>query len=303
MNFLAAYIMKGRMEAMLVASSLVLLSLIISPISIVSSATVALVTLRRGAVEGLYVLAWSALASAVLGFFLLGSFQFALLYVAMLWLPIWLISIVLREGRHLSLAVEIAVMIGLVGVVGAYLFVSDLPNVWVAIMTQFLNVAAANAPLQADQLLLAQNNIGLFSHYMTGMVAAGSVFSLLLGLFLGRWWQASLYNPGGFGQEFLSLSTQPRLAVGTLAVTAVAWFSSSGIVSEILRNGSILLLVLYIFIGSAVVQGWFAERKLSALTIPMFYLTLFLVPYTVVPVALIGLADAWLNLRTKKPTI
>lgn len=302
MNFLAAYIMKGRLQAMLVASSLALLSLIITPISIVSSATVALVTLRRGAVEGLYVLGCSALASAALGFFLLGSFQFALLYVAILWLPIWLISIVLREGRHLSLAVEIAVMMGLLGVVGAYLFVSDLANAWVAILTQMLNMAAANSPLQPDQLLQVQNNIGLMSHYMTGMVAAGSVFSLLFGLFLGRWWQANLYNPGGFGQEFLSLSTQPRLAIGTLAVTAVAWFSS-GIFSEILRNSSILLLVLYTFIGSAVVHGWFAGRKLSAFTIPMFYLTMFLVPYTAVPVALIGLADAWLNLRTKKPTI
>ena len=54
MGFLASYIMRGRLQAMIVASTLALLSLIIPPVSVVSSATVALVTLRRGAVEGLY---------------------------------------------------------------------------------------------------------------------------------------------------------------------------------------------------------------------------------------------------------
>ena len=97
MNFLAAYIMRGRMQAMMVASSLALLSLILPPVSIVSSASVALVTLRRGANEGLFVLVCACLSAALLGFFLFGNFQFALLYGLVLWLPIWVISIVLRE--------------------------------------------------------------------------------------------------------------------------------------------------------------------------------------------------------------
>lgn len=302
MNFLATYIMKGRMQAMIVASSLALLSLIVTPVSIVSSATVALVTLRRGAKEGLYVLVCSALAASVLGFMVLGSFQFALLYAALLWLPIWVISIVLREGRHLSLAVEIAVLLGLLGVVGAYLFVGNIAGMWVAILTQMLSMAAANAPLAPDQMMQVQQNIDTMAHYMTGMVAAGSVFSLLFGLFLARWWQANLYNPGGFGKEFLSLSTPPRLAVGTVLVVAVAGLSQ-GLFSEILRNSAILLAVLYVFIGSAVVHGWFSSRKMATYTVPMFYLTMFLVPYTAIPVALLGIADAWLNFRTKKSTL
>ncbi|WP_459990232.1 hypothetical protein [Methylosoma difficile] len=294
--------MKNRMQAMIVASSLAMLSLIITPVSIVSSASVALVTLRRGALEGLYVLLCSAIASAVLGFLLLGNFQFALLYGALLWLPVWLISIVLREGRHLSLAVEIAVMLGVVGVIGTYVFVGDVANMWVAILTQVLGMAAANSPLPQDQLMPIQQNIAMMAHYMTGMVAAGSVFSLLFGLFLGRWWQANLYNPGGFGQEFLSLSTPPRMALGSLAIIAVAWLSS-GVFSEVLWNIAILLFVLYTFIGSSVAHGWFAGQKLARFSVPMFYLTMLLVPYTALPVALIGLADAWLNLRTKKSTI
>jgi len=289
-RFLAAYIMRGRMQAMIVASTLALLSLIMPPVSILSSASVALVTLRRGAFEGFYVLVCSSAAAALLGFFLLGNYQFALLYGVVLWLPVWLISIVLREGRYLSLAVEIAVLIGIVGVVGFYLYDSAPAVMWKNVLMQML---PPNAPIGE-----MQPTLDMLSHYMTGIVAAGSVFGLLFGLFLGRWWQAVLYNPGGFRQEFLSLSTQPRLVIGSIAVIAVASLAS-GAISEIAWNIGILLFVLYTFIGTSVLHTVFAAMKLGRFMVPMLYITLFLIPHALLPVALIGLSDPWMNLRNK----
>ncbi|MCL7420569.1 MAG: hypothetical protein M8364_06665 [Methylobacter sp.] len=290
MRFLAAYIMRGRLQAMIVASSLALLSLIIPPVSIVSSASVALVTLRRGAFEGLYVLVCSSAAASLLGLFLLGSYQFALLYSMMLWLPVWLISIILREGRHLSLAVEFAVLLGMLGVVGFYLYEAEPAVMWKEVLSQMV---PPNAPV--DEI---QRTLDVLSHYMTGVVAAGTVFGLLFGLFLGRWWQSVLYNPGGFKQEFLSLNTKPRLAIGSVAVVVVAWVSS-GVLSEVAWNMTILLFVLYTCIGTAVMHAVFASMKLGRYMVPMFYLTLFLIPHAMLPVALVGLIDAWLNLRNK----
>jgi hypothetical protein len=289
-SFLAAYIMRGRLQAMLVASSLALLSLIIPPVSIVSSASVALVTLRRGAFEGLYVLVCSSAAASLLGLFLLGNYQFALLYSMVLWLPVWLISIVLREGRHLSLAVEFAVLIGVLGVVGFYLYEAEPAVMWKEVLSQMV---PPNAPV--DEI---QRTLDVLSHYMTGVVAAGTVFGLLFGLFLGRWWQSVLYNPGGFKQEFLSLNTKPRLAMGSLAIVAVAW-ASSGTLSEVAWNMTILLFVLYTCIGTAVLHAVFASMKLGRYLVPMFYLTLFLIPHVILPVALVGISDAWMNLRNK----
>jgi hypothetical protein len=265
-RFLAAYIMRGRLQAMIVASSLALLSLIIPPVSIVSSASVALVTLRRGAFEGLYVLVCSSAAASLLGLFLLGSYQFALLYSMMLWLPVWLISIILREGRHLSLAVEFAVLLGMLGVVGFYLYEAEPAVMWKEVLSQMV---PPNAPV--DEI---QRTLDVLSHYMTGVVAAGTVFGLLFGLFLGRWWQSVLYNPGGFKQEFLSLNTKPRLAIGSVAVVVVAW-ASSGVLSEVAWNMTILLFVLYTCIGTAVMHAVFASMKLGRYMVPMFYLTLF----------------------------
>ena len=278
------------MQAMLVASSLALLSLMMPPVSVVSSATVALVTLRRGAYEGLYVLGCSSLAAALLGFLALGNFQFALLYVMVLWLPVWLISIILREGQHLSLAVEIAVLIGIVCVIGFYLYAPDPVALWKAVLSQMI---PADVPVPD-----IQRTIDILVHYMTGVIAAGSVFGLLFGLFLGRWWQANLYNPGGFRQEFLSLSTKPRISIGAIVVLIIAVTSPVG-VSEIAWNVCILLFVLFTVIGVAVLHYAFSMMKLGRYMVPMFYITLFLIPHAMLIVGLVGLSDPWLNLRKK----
>jgi hypothetical protein len=278
------------MQAMLVASSLAIVSLIMPPVSIVSSASVALVTLRRGAVEGLVVLGCSTLIAGVLGFFLLGNYQFVLLYGMVLWVPVWLISIVLREGRYLSLAVEIAVLLGILGVVGFYLYSTEPAAMWKTMLSQMM---PPNAPVED-----VQRAFDMLSHYMTGIVAAASVFGLLFGLFLGRWWQALLYNPGGFRQEFLSLNTPPRLAIGSILVVVIASLSS-GVTSEIFWNISILLFVLYTFIGTSVLHTVFAAMKMGRYIVPMFYVTMFLIPHAMLPVAIVGLSDAWMNLRNK----
>ena len=275
---------------MIVASTLALVSLIMPPVSIVSSASVALVTLRRGAFEGLIVLVCSTVVAGGLGFFLLGSYQFVLLYGMVLWVPVWLISIILREGRFLSLTVEVAVLIGVVGVVGFYFFNTDLATMWKNILSQMV---PPNAPVQD-----ITHTLELVSHYMTGIVAAASVFGLLFGLFLGRWWQALLYNPGGFKQEFLALNTQPRLAIGSVVVVIVASLTS-GLTSEVSWNIAILLFVLYTFIGTAVLHSLFASMKMGRYMVPMFYVTMFLIPHAMLPVALVGLSDAWMNLRNK----
>jgi hypothetical protein len=278
------------MQAMIVAATLALVSLIMPPVSIVSSASVALVTLRRGAIEGLIVLACSTAVAAVLGFFLLGNYQFVLLYGMVLWVPVWLISIILREGRYLSLAVEIAVLLGVMGVVGFYLYDADMAVMWKNILSQMV---PPNAPVED-----IQHTLDLLSHYMTGIVAAAAVFGLLFGLFLGRWWQALLYNPGGFRQEFLSLKTHPRLAIGSIVVVVIASLSS-GVISEVSWNIAILLFVLYTYTGAAVLHAVFAAMKMGRFIVPMFYVTLFLIPHAMLPVALVGLSDTWMNLRNK----
>lgn len=296
MKFLAAYIMKGRVQAMTVASSLALLSLLFPPVSIVSSASVALVTLRRGANEGLYILIISCLATALLGMLLFGSYQFALLFGLVLWLPIWLISIVLREGRHLSIAIEIAVILGVLGVMGFYLYHPAPSALWNNVLNQLVQPMmdnAADVPVEEIRQSLSR-----FSRLMTGAIAAGTVYGMLFGLFLGRWWQAVLYNPGGFKAEYLALRTHPQLAIATVVVVTMALFLS-GVVAEVCWNIVVLLFVLYTIIGTATLHAAFARMKRARFMVPFLYITLVMVPHVSIAVAIFGLGDTWLNLRNK----
>ena len=300
MKFLASFIMRGRMQAMAVASFLALLSLILPPVSIVSSAAVALVTLRRGAYEGLLVLLSASVAAALLGVVVLGNFQFAFGYALILWIPVWMLSIVLREGRHLSLAFEIASALGVLAVIGFYLFAQDPANYWQAVLSIMVEPMLQASEVPAEQISLT---ITLLARYMTGIIATGSVTGLLLGLLLARWWQAKLYNPGGFGAEYLSLRMPFRFTMATIVVFLVAALSS-GMIAELAWNIGIILFMLYSFIGTAIAHALISTTKAKRFLLPFFYMLIFVVPHIVLPVAIIGISDTWLNLRKniKKPS-
>jgi hypothetical protein len=298
-SFLAAFIMKGRLQAILVASLLALVSLtmhlVIAPfIIIVSFASIALVTLRKGGRDGLYVLLSASFITAVLRALLEGDVLFLwmmLVSCLTMWLPVWLVAVVLRETRHLALAIESAVFIGVLGVISFYLYVTEPAVIWQATFEPWLQMLPADAPVDG-----MREAVQAFSHYMTGVFAASTVFSVLSGLFLGRWWQSALYNPGGFKQEFLFLRTGTRLAIGSIVVVVSAKIMS-GMLAEVAWNIVILLFVLYLFIGTSVLHTLFSGRKKSRFFVPMLYITLFLIPHVMLPVALVGLCDTWLNLR------
>ena len=281
------------MEAILVASSLALLSLVLPPVSIVSSAAVALVTLRRGGYEGLYILIASYVLAAILGLVIFGSFQFALLYGPL----IWLIAMILREVKELSIAVEITVLFGVAGIVVFFIFVNDPAAMWGSILTQMTQPVLENSDVDFPVEKIKQN-IQFFSHFMTGGVAAGSVYGLLFGLFLARWWQSVLYNPGGFREEYLSLKVRPKLAIVSIVIAAIAWLMS-GVLSEICWNITILFVVLYTIVGTAILHIVFSTMKTRFFMVPFLYLTLVFVPHMTIVVVIVGVIDTWLDLRSK----
>lgn len=300
MSFLAHFIMRGRMQAIMVASTLAIVSLLFPPVSIVSSASVALVTLRRGMMEGLWVLLSASAASALLGVILFNNFYFALLYGLVLWLPIWACAVVLREGRVLSLALESAVLLGIAAILIFYGYSDNPGAVWQTVFEQMTGQLAQRTPdIQPEKI---QQVLAFFAKFMTGIVASGVIYSMLFGLFLGRWWQSVLYNPGGFREEYLKLSVNRKLASASAIIIGVA-FSGYGQLAEIAMNIAVLLFVLYTVIGAAVLHALISKlsnaQYIRFLT-PMLYLSLTLIPQSMVIVALIGLLDAWLDLRNKQ---
>jgi len=293
--FLAEYMMKGRMQAVLIATTFALLSLLFPPITVLSCCAVALVTLRKGILEGLIVLLIAALIGAVFSIFLVDNFLFVFGYGLLIWLPVWFISVVLFVTHNLARAIETAVLLGVVSVIGFYLLMPDPALFWEVMLNNLIEPMLSETNNQAI-------SIEQFSHYMTGMVAAGYISGVLLSIILARWCQAMLYYREGFKQEFLALKTNKRIA-NTLIVIVSCGLLAEAKVAEIAWNMIVPLFVLYTFIGMAILHVLLTAKSNSRTMVSLFYgfmfMFSFITPLVFLSVAITGLSDSWLNMREK----
>ncbi len=290
------------MQAILVASSLAMLSLQLPPVSIVSSAAVSLVTLRRGGNEGLFILICSCLSAALFGFVILGNFEFAIMYGLGLWLPVWLVSIILKEVQSLSVTIQITHILGMIGVVGFFLYIDSPTEFWLSkinLVIQTILDNTAGLPDQEKLNVFSQNQelITLYAKAMTGVFITGGIMSLFLGLFLARMWQAALYNPGGFRDEYLALRTHPVFIIILISSVAIGNLMT-GFMANLGWNIAIVLMALYALIGLSTLHFAFSHMKTGRFLVPFLYISLIITPGAAgVILIIVGLIDAGLNLR------
>jgi hypothetical protein len=205
MRGLAEFIMRGRWQALGVAvlgSGSLLFGW-------VSAAAIALVTLRNGSASGGWLTLWAILPAIIIAA-ISGDTGSVLLL-----LGTFILAVILRESVSLSLAVMASVPLALLG--GAALTLFN------GVFLQEL-VATFNQALAQFEQELAQGEAaemvfnGVSVPQVAALLATGNAVIALLSLILGRYWQASLYNPGGFGEEFRAL----RLPVGAVLLMASA---------------------------------------------------------------------------------
>ncbi|MGR9106256.1 MAG: hypothetical protein ACU843_04920 [Gammaproteobacteria bacterium] len=295
MRFLGYYVMRGRMQAVVVAVVFVLLSLLLPPLNMVSAAAIALVTLRRGYREGFVTMFGSSVAVGILGQILFGSPEFVIAYAAGFWLPVWLFSILLRESGRLGLTLDVAIVLGFLVIIGIYLYAEDPASLWQERLQLVTQPLLKNPPtgIEPDDIEIGIQTI---SHYMTGILVAGSVISLISAMLLGRWWQALLFNPGGFRKEFLNVRSHTAIAYLALLAFGLAWLGGA-LIAEAMKNVGILVFFFYLIFGIAVLHGWICTTTISRWLLPLAYTLMLLVPHVLLPVALLGLTDPWANWR------
>jgi hypothetical protein len=203
--------------------------------------------------------------------------------------------LVLRRAISLPLALEVGGAVGAVGVLVVYATVGDPAPFWKDLLDHYVAPALEKGAWQGRAAELEQV-LSAIAELMTGAVAAGSVFGLLLGLLLGRWWQSLLYNPGGFGQEFQRLRL--HRATGYLALAAVAAAVLSGMHAGIATDLVLVVAVLYVFQGISVVHG--LVKILGghlAWLVGMYSLLALVLPQMLMVLAGLGYADSWIDLR------
>ncbi len=296
MRLLASFVMQGRLQATLaVVIITVLLLIILQPLAIFGAAALALVSLRRGALEGAAVMLLAATACALI----LLSFQAnpisVFISLLLLWLPVWGLALLLRYSRSLGMMVAVALLIGIVLAVVVQLYTSV--EEWVEALGPHLS-----AMLEQGKILDPEQRaeiIRSIAGWMPGVIATLFFLQLVSVLLLARWWQSLLYNPGGFRAEFLQL----RLPRGVAIVTIVALLLNlAGVsLSGMLLDYLILLLLAACFVhGLALVHGLADKHGVNTpWLVGMYALLVIFMPYAESLLSAAGLADSWFDFRAR----
>jgi len=296
MQALARYIMHGRVQAIGSVVSLALLSLIISPLAIFTTAGVALVTLVHGYREGLLNLLLSTVILTVFTGVALSQPAIGMEMALKFWLPAWFLASIVSARTSMSLAIVVAAVISCLLVLGFYFF-TDPATHWQEVINKQLIPMLKEAGMQIQEGAEAEKLWLFMSKIMTGSAIAIFLALQTSSLLLARWWQALLYNPGGFGQEFRQLRFGMLAANVAFVVTVLVITTTN----ELVLNLFFVVIVLMMFQGLAVVHNLVAKCKLSpSLLIGVYALMLFTLQHGAIVlllIASIGLLDNWLNLR------
>ena len=296
MQLLASFAMRGRSQSVMLTTVLAMLSLLLPPLNILSSSVVALVTLRNGPAEGGLVLVLAGVASGLLAWLTLGQILPMAGFLLLMWLPVWLLSLLLRNSRSLALALVGALGLGLLVIAVQFMQTQDLAAAWRELLEPF-----AQSLTEAQLIDAAQQEelLGVMAYWMPGVTAAGYFLQSMLALLLARWWQAVLYNPGGFRSEFHSLRMHRAVAAITLLVLLLGMFLGVG-ESGFWDYLVMLLLAGWFLQGLAVVHGIVGKVGASVgWLVGMYCLVLLVMPQAVTVLAAAGFADAWIDFRAR----
>jgi len=272
MRGLAEYVMLGRRQAII----FVLLSGFFPLLYFFSAAVVALVTLRKGSNEGFLILLWSFLPAGLL--WAMGDTS-----PVFLMLGTYLLALMLRKSSSWQQVILLATVFGL-----ATQFSLVFQGEYQAQIQQVVDQGLQAQVNQSSQAQYTSEQIVdlLFSFY-----GAYHTFMVVICVMIGRWWQAMLYNPGGFRQEFHSLRFDPRIMVFLLGLIL------AGLMDIPPLDGWLpLFCVVPMLAGLAVTHYAVARKAMGTPWLVLSYMTLLLVPPAII---LLGFIDSVVDLRKR----
>lgn len=296
------FILRGRLQALLVTAVASALTLMLPLFSHVAGGTLALVTLRNGFTEGLLIALGATVVLGGLGYVsniapgVVGTIVVAML--ALMWAPVLVTAHVLRITRSIDLALLGAGAMAAAAMLALYAYVGDPVSWWREMLNASLTplLEQLNIPLAGVD---RDETIEALARMMTGALAATVLFTAMINLFIGRWAQALLFNPGGFGAEFRSLRLGRQMGIAAVLVLAVASFLGGGI-GGLALNLTFLIGAMYTLHGLALVHGVVAIKGAhSGWLIGLYVAMLFALPQVALVLSAAGFADSWLDVRSR----
>jgi hypothetical protein len=176
-----------------------------------------------------------------------------------------------------------AVAVSIVGVVAS----GDVDQV-VAEVADLVAQVSAQAGVSEELSLVPDRT------FVLGLLAWMVALTVVCGLFVARWWQALLFNPGGFREEFHGFRLEQRVAVILFAIV-VAGVALPREYTPWVELMSLPLLIA----GVALIHSSVALMNWGVHWLGLMYFGLFFIGPTGAVLVGLGLVDSILNLRSR----
>ena len=150
---------------------------------------------------------------------------------------------------------------------------------------------------EVDGMLTELSAQGVSTEQLAGMLISGItglvvLLAAIACLALARSWQAGLYNPGGFREEFhaLRLSAKELLLLVGVGVLGLVFA---------MPMATMLVWVPLLVAGVALVHGWIGMKGMSGFWLVGFYALLLTTWPTILIVLLLAVVDTFADFRAR----
>lgn len=289
MRSLAEYIMRGRKQAIIAAFIFAWIPLF----GWMADVITCFVTLRKGPKEGLAILPWSLLPNIVYASL---SSSSNLMMVTVIYSLIgtsvasYLLATLLRETNSWSIVLEIAGLLGILTVIIVHIVNPNIAIHWVADLNNYIK--ANGGDLQQLSMPDTQEALKFFASIIVGLQMAALIIGDLFNIFLARYMQSLLYNPGAVQDELRNIRLSLTTVVISLIVVGLASFGKVSFAVDCMP----IVILIFVLAGTSLVHYFLAKGKAHLLWYVVYYCALvFILPF------IVGLAtlDSWRNFRQR----
>ncbi len=316
MKSLAAYAIRGPGRAILVAVGLALVSILFPPLSLLSTAVVALVVLTQDNRDSILIVLGASVLLAVSVYFVwpaleqtgavnqllkvagLNRASFVLAYVLAVWLPTWLAGQWLKQTGSLGQTLLLTGLVGLLGIGVMFVMMGNPTEWWSQYFDQQVIPGLKKEGIEFTDEAAFRQVLTQIASLMTGALMASLVLISSIGVIVGRYWELLLFHSGGFRREFYQLRLG-TLAAGLAVGLLVLPLFFGGILGDLVMNASRVVRIIFLFQGLAVCHNLAGRSQNSKVWIILLYILLFLLPMAALFVAILGMLDNWIDIRRR----
>ncbi|MCD6040192.1 MAG: hypothetical protein K0S27_1592 [Gammaproteobacteria bacterium] len=290
------FILRSRLQAMGAAFVFAYIPFLGS----ISILIAGLVTLRKGMLEGFWVLCAATVPILLSYYATLSSADqanMALIAVGIVVVSnilVWLYAVLLRQYENWSLLLELSILVSMLIIGAVHFFNPDIQHWWsTQLSSYFTRATAMMNGLPGTDVNMQSQVVNVIKPYATGLVLFSVLGNGLLQVVMARWWQTVLFMPGTLRQELYHIRFGYVVGVFFVGVLLLS----------LLGNATALDMKpvfygLFFIAGLSLIHCLLASVKYNWIWLVLFYAGLILFfPRSGMLVAVFALLDVLLNLR------